>query len=115
SVLTISNVLVSYTWMMLSSLVHTISHLPSFDRMTPRGRWPTGNVLITSSFSVSMTDTELSFSLVANAVKAMAAGAGRAQVEPMPSNAAMTTLKRIRKLPPETFLELAAAGDAALI
>ena len=54
--------------MMLSSLVQMISHLPSFDRMMPRGRWPTLKVLITSSFSVSMTDTVLSFSLVTNAV-----------------------------------------------
>ena len=54
----------SKTWTLLSSLAQINSHFASFERMMPRGRWPTLTVLITSSLVLSMMLTVLSFSLV---------------------------------------------------
>ena len=60
--LTYSKVLASNTWMVLSSLAQTMTHLPSFDMMMPRGRLPVLMVWMTSSFSLSMTEMVFSFS-----------------------------------------------------
>ena len=56
--------LVSSTSMRSSSLAQTNSSLPSFDTVMPRGRRPTFQVPVTAIVAVSMTLTELPFSLV---------------------------------------------------
>ena len=57
-------VLVSSTSIRSSSLAQTKTSLPSFDTVTPRGRRPTFQVAVTAIVFVSMTLTELPFSLV---------------------------------------------------
>ncbi len=57
-------VAVSSTSMRSSSLAQTKSSLPSLLVVTPRGRRPTFQVPVTASVSLSMTLTELPFSLV---------------------------------------------------
>ena len=54
----------SKTCTLLSSLAQISSHFASFDRVMPRGRWPTLTVLTTSSLVLSMMLTVLSFSFV---------------------------------------------------
>src|SRR5271165_997473 len=65
-------VLVSTIWIVSSSPAQTKSSASSFDSATPRGRWPTLTVLVTARVAVSITETELPFSLVTYAVLANA-------------------------------------------